>query len=94
MPDKHYPQHAAPARHRGHADAEASGVPEGLEIPAEQWFEPAEGLMTVRGLLNHLRADPSGVRNIERVISDLEATEQVLVAAADQGVCFHLAVDF
>jgi hypothetical protein len=67
------------------------GLPEGL---TEQWFEPAEGLKTVRGLLHSLRQDPSGVRNAREVCADLEATEQVLAAALSQGVRFHLAVDF
>jgi hypothetical protein len=66
-------------------------IPEGL---TEQWFEPSEGLKTVRGLLNYLRQDPSGIRNAREVCADLEATERVLAAAREQGVRFHLAVDF
>src|SRR5262249_43788202 len=70
------------------------GVPEGVEIPPEAWFEPAEGLRTVRGLLHHLRHDPCGVPRAREVCDDLEAAERVLLAAAGQGVRFHLAVDF
>jgi hypothetical protein len=70
------------------------GVPEGVELPAEQWFDPAEGPRAVRGLLDHIRAEPSAVPNSRRVVADLEATEQVLAAAAVQGIRFHLAVDF
>ena len=65
-------------------------MPEGLEIPPEQWFDPNEGLRTVRGLLDYLRRHPVA----PDVAEDLEAMEQVLTAAAEQGVRFHLAVDF
>jgi hypothetical protein len=70
------------------------GVPEGVEIPPEEWFEPSEGLTTVRGLLHHLRHDPSAIRHARDVCDDLEAAARLLAAAAEQGVRFHLAVDF
>jgi hypothetical protein len=73
---------------------DSGGVPEGVEMPAEDWFAPSEGLKTVRGLLRHLRHDPSAVRHAEEVCDDLEAAGRVLAAAAQQGVRFHLAVDF
>ncbi len=73
---------------------DVGGVPDGLEIPAEQWFRPSEGLKTVRGLLQYLRDDPSGIRNVRDVINDLEATAEVLAAAAKKRIRFHLAVDF
>jgi hypothetical protein len=63
-------------------------APEGLGLPAEQWFDPADGLRTVRGLLTHGGDRPAGVRD------DLEATERVLLAARQHGVRFHLALDF
>jgi hypothetical protein len=70
------------------------GVPEGMEIPAEEWFEPVEGQKTVRGLLDHLRHHPTSVRNPADVSADLEDIEAMLAAAAKRGVRFHLAVDF
>ena len=72
---------------------DAGGVPEGVEIPPEEWFEPSDGLRTVRGLLEHLRRDSTGDKNHKGVITDLKATEQVLAAAAEKGVRFHLAID-
>ncbi len=69
-------------------------TPEGLELPAEEWFSPAEGLKTVRGLLHRLGEEPSAVRRARAVRDDLEAVEQVLVAANEHGVRFHLAIDF
>ena len=34
-------------------------LPEGLEIPGEEWFDSSEGLRTVRGLLDRIRHDPA-----------------------------------
>lgn len=74
---------------------EGEGVaPEGLELPAEQWFDPADGLRTVRGLLDQLRHAPPDVPRLAGVLDDLEATERVLLAAEQHGVRFHLAIDF
>jgi hypothetical protein len=70
------------------------GMPEGLEVPAEDWFDPAEGLRTVRGLLSYLRDHPASVKQARGVRDDLEAAEQVLAAAKEHGVRFHLAIDF
>jgi hypothetical protein len=81
-----------PEEIRGYME-DLGGVPDGVQFPAEQWFDPSDGLKTVRGLLNHLRNDPSGVRNLQGVLQDLEATEEVLAAAAKQGTRFHLAID-
>jgi hypothetical protein len=69
-------------------------VPEGLELPAAEWFGPAEGLRTVRGLLRGVRDNPSSVYQAAGVCDDLEAAERVLVAAQEHGVRFHLAIDF
>jgi hypothetical protein len=70
------------------------GIPEGQEPPAEEWFDPAEGLRTVRGLLSYVRDNPSSVRQARGVCDDLEAAEEVLAAAKEHGVRFHLAIDF
>jgi hypothetical protein len=73
---------------------DAGGVPEGLEPPAEEWFDPAEGLRTVRGLLSYIRDNPASVKQARGVCDDLEAAEEVLAAAREHGVRFHLAIDF
>src|SRR5262245_57532357 len=41
-------------------------------LPAEEWFDAAEGLTTVRGLLAHLREAPNDVPEPARIIADLE----------------------
>jgi hypothetical protein len=70
------------------------GVPEDLELPTEDWFDPAEGLRTVRGLLSYIRDNPASVKQARGVCDDLEAAEEVLAAAKEHGVRFHLAIDF
>lgn len=72
------------------------GIPEGLTIPAEEWFDASDGLRTVQGLLDVIRRDPERLRNVivDHVRVDLEAAEAILAAAKDAGVRFHLAVDF
>jgi hypothetical protein len=59
-------------------------------VPDEQWFDPADGLATVRGLLDSLREDPTSVPDPVKIIADLEQIESALVGAAESGVRFHL----
>jgi len=65
--------------------------PDSFPIPDEEWFEPAEGLATVRGLLAHLRADAGAVLDSFRIVRDLAAIEQILTLAAQEQIHFHLA---
>jgi hypothetical protein len=69
-------------------------MPQGLEPPAEEWFDPAEGLRTVRSLLSYVRDNPASVKQGRGVCDDLEAAEEVLAAAREYGVRFHLAIAF
>lgn len=56
----------------------------------EQWFEAAEGLKTVRGLLERFRSNPTSP-DAKYFIEALEITQQVLEAADRQGIRFHFA---
>ena len=62
----------------------------GIEAPAVQWFSAAEGLKTVRALLDVLRRGPGAD---EALLDELSALEQVLVEADARGAGWHLAVD-
>lgn len=64
--------------------------PDPAMLPDEEWFDPSEGLVTVRGLLVQLRADVGDIPEPARVISDLEMIEKALLIAVDRGVRFHL----
>ena len=59
-------------------------------IPDEEWFEAAEGLATVQGLLAHLRDEPASVPEPGKVVADLEVVERALRAAVETGMRFHL----
>jgi hypothetical protein len=59
-------------------------------LPEEEWFDAAEGLATVRGLLAHLREEPNDVPEPGRIIADLEIVVVALAAAEQTGSRFHL----
>jgi hypothetical protein len=67
-----------------------------LETYRERWFEPSDGLATVRGLIRAVEADEGIVRTrysisiAEAVVIDLKDLEATLVAAETEGVRFHL----
>jgi len=56
----------------------------------EEWFEAADGLATVRGLLAHLREEPNAVPEPAKVLADLEIVVAALAAAEQAGTRFHL----
>ncbi len=61
------------------------------ELAAEEWYDPADALPTVRQLLDRLGEPPVGMGQVERVRADLTALAGVLAAAAEHGVRFHIA---
>ena len=60
------------------------------ELPEEEWFDPADALRSVRGLLEALRLTPSAAPEPARIVADLEQIEQALVLAEARGIRFHL----
>ena len=62
--------------------------------PDDAWFDPAEGLVSVRALRDHLRDNRDALADVDAVIEDLEAIESVLVRLEQEGVRWHFAVDF
>lgn len=60
------------------------------DLPDEEWFDPADGLCSIRGLLAELRATPAAAPEPERIIADLEEIERALMRAEEQGIRFHL----
>ncbi len=61
------------------------------ELAAEEWYDAADALPTVRQLLAALAEPPVGLGQVERVRADLAAMEAVLVSAEGLGVRFHIA---
>jgi len=60
------------------------------ELPAEAWFSAEDGLKTVRALL---QAAEDG-KLAGNIADELRAFKKVLEVARDNGVGWHLAVDF
>lgn len=60
--------------------------------PAEAWFSPEEGLITIRALIQAV--SDGKVARADRILDDLRQFRRVLEVAKENGVRWHLAVDF
>ena len=77
--------------------------PDPDQYPPEAWFEPAQGLATVRALIAAVEADPAALDATPRrqrfaaapadVLGDLRDIEAALARLEAAGVRWHLAVD-
>jgi len=63
--------------------------PAKMRVPPEQWFDAAEGLRTVRGLIAQVTANLNDFKQPNPILRDLKAAEALLAAAAAAGVRFH-----
>jgi hypothetical protein len=63
--------------------------PAKMRVPPEQWFDAAEGLKTVRGLVAQVTANLNDFKQPNPILRDLKAAEALLAAAEDAGVRFH-----
>ena len=72
------------------AEMQAQGFdPSKMRVPPEQWFPPAEGLRTVRALIEHVNANLNDFKQPNPILRDLRAVEALLAAAEAAGVSFH-----
>src|SRR5262249_15592616 len=51
------------------------------ELPQEQWYDPQEGLDLVARLTDHVRANPTTVRNTKGVLADLQEYKELFEQA-------------
>jgi len=63
--------------------------PTKMRLPPEQWFAAADGLKTVRGLIEQVSANLNDFKQPNPILRDLRAAEGLLVAAEAAGVRFH-----
>lgn len=70
---------------------EAVAVAREAGPPPEEWFDPADGLATVRALADHVREKPGKFKLPDRLLADLADAERYLGAAADHGTRFHFS---
>jgi hypothetical protein len=68
-------------------------LPDGVAPPTVAWFDAADGLAAVRGLLRHLADHPDAIAGSAAVVEDLRGFEEVLAALDREGVRWHLAID-
>lgn len=72
------------------AEMQAQGFdPAKMRVPPEQWFPAAEGLATVRALVEHVTANLNDFKQPNPILRDLKAAEALLTAAEAAGVRFH-----
>jgi hypothetical protein len=69
-----------------------------IAVPPVKWFQAADGLLTIRGLLvaaeqNNVRFQSRRGDDTETVLAELKQLEELLVAAAADANRFHLLVD-
>ncbi len=74
------------------ADFFEDGAEAANDLPAEAWFDPSEGLRTVRALHGHLASHPQALQHAEELVEDLQDYEWVLSALEEQRVKWHFAV--
>lgn len=70
-----------------------------IEVPAEEWFHPEEGLQVVHSLLAHTLSQPTSEGGepdifISSLHSDLQSLERVLTLAQQHQALFHLSMDY
>jgi hypothetical protein len=75
---------------------QGTGKPEWAEnLPQPQWFSPAQGLATVRALIDFLAATPGAIGSETLpVLSELREYERVLKKTAEYGLRWHLAASW
>jgi hypothetical protein len=63
--------------------------PAKMRLPPEQFFPAADGLKTVRELIDHVGANLNNFKQPNPILRDLKAAEALLAAAEAAGVKFH-----
>lgn len=75
---------------------QGAGDPEwARNLPQPQWFDPRDGLVTVRALIDFLSSTPVSLGSeTPPVLSELREYERVLQKAAQHKLRWHLAVSW
>ena len=75
---------------------QGGGNPEWVHhLPDPQWFNPADGLLTVAYLLEFLEHSPAALGSeTAQVVSELREYDRVLRKAAQRDLRWHLAVSW
>ena len=66
-----------------------------LPLPQPQWYNPTDGLLTVRALIDFLAAAPTALGSeTQPVLAELREYERVLFKTAQRGLRWHVAVSW
>ena len=72
------------------AQLKADGFdPAKMRLPPEQFFPAADGLATVRGLIEHVSANLNDFKQPNPILRDLRAADALLAEADRAGARFH-----
>ena len=63
--------------------------PARMRLPPEQWYAPAEGLRTVRALIEYVSEKLNDFKQPNPILRDLNGAQATLAAADAAGVRFH-----
>ncbi|MGA2138709.1 MAG: hypothetical protein ABSH14_07600 [Verrucomicrobiia bacterium] len=66
------------------------------KTPKEKWFDPQEGLKTIRFFAKIMEENPGSVRDAdpERIVKDIQEFDRILSHAASIGMRWHLGMSF
>ena len=64
------------------------------EMPAEQWYEASLGHDYATAVGNHIRQNPSSVKDANAVLHDLDSMAKVMEEATKRGLKWHMLVDY
>jgi hypothetical protein len=64
--------------------------PSKMRLPPERWFPAAQGLRTVRALIEYVSENLNDFKQPNPILRDLRGIESTLAAAEAAGVQFHL----
>ncbi len=74
------------------AQLEADGFdPSKMRLPPELWFDAAQGLKSVRALIEFVNANLNDFKQPNPILRDLKSAEIMLAAAETAGVKFHFS---
>jgi hypothetical protein len=63
--------------------------PSKMRLPPEKWYTAAEGLKTVRALVEYVGAKLNDFKQPNPILRDLKTVEALLIAAEAAGARFH-----
>ncbi|MCA9146623.1 MAG: hypothetical protein KDB05_27785 [Planctomycetales bacterium] len=63
-------------------------------MPPEEWYDASHGLDYANKVADHIRQNPTSVKDPDAVLYDLDTMITVLTEAASRGLQWHLQVDF